>query len=29
VLFVRMEDSPSRWGQWRQLREQVAAQDRD
>ena len=21
VLFVRMEDSPSRWGQWRQLRE--------
>jgi len=21
VLFVRVDDSPSRWGQWRQLRE--------
>ena len=30
VLFVRMDDSPSRWGQWKQLREtQVALQDRD
>jgi hypothetical protein len=29
VLFVRVEDSPSRWGQWRQLREQVALQQRD
>jgi hypothetical protein len=25
VLFVRMDESPSRWGEWRQLREQVAA----
>jgi hypothetical protein len=24
VLFVRVDASPSRWGQWRQLREQVA-----
>lgn len=24
VLFVRVDDSPSRWGQWRQRREQVA-----
>ena len=24
VLFVRVDDSPSRWGRWRQLREQVA-----
>lgn len=24
VLFVRMDESPSRWGQWRQRREQVA-----
>lgn len=30
VLFVRVEDSPSRWGQWRQLRDpQLALQDRD
>lgn len=29
VLFVRMEHSPSRWGQWRHLREQVALQERD
>ena len=30
VYFVRMDDSPSRWGQWKQLREQqVAFQDRD
>jgi hypothetical protein len=28
VLFVRMDDSPSRWGQWRQYREQVAWQER-
>lgn len=29
VLFVRVEDSPSRWGRWRELREpQVAWQDR-
>jgi hypothetical protein len=25
VLFVRIDESPSRWGQWRQRREQVAA----
>jgi hypothetical protein len=24
VLFVRVQDSPSRWGQWRQFREQLA-----
>jgi hypothetical protein len=24
VLFVRIDQSPSRWGQWRQLRDQVA-----
>ena len=24
VLFVRVDGSPSRWGQWRQRREQVA-----
>lgn len=24
VLFIRVEDSPSRWGQWRQFREQLA-----
>lgn len=30
VLFVRVDDSPSRWGQWRQLREsQVALRERD
>ena len=30
VLFVRVDDSPSRWGRWRQLREpQVALRERD
>ena len=30
VLFVRVDNSPSRWGQWKQLRDpQVALQDRD
>ena len=30
VYFVRMDNSPSRWGQWKQLREpQFALQDRD
>lgn len=29
VLFVRVDDSPSRWGQWRQKREQVAWQQRE
>jgi hypothetical protein len=29
VLFVRMQDSPSRWGQWRQRRQQLALQERD
>jgi hypothetical protein len=30
VLFVRVEDSPSRWGRWRQLREpQWAVRARD
>jgi hypothetical protein len=30
VLFVRVEDSPSRWGRWRQLREpQWALRARD
>jgi hypothetical protein len=29
VLFVRMDDSPSRWGQWKHRREQVALQERD
>jgi hypothetical protein len=29
VLFVRVDDSPSRWGQWRQRRDQVALQERD
>ena len=24
VLFVRVDKSPSRWGEWRQLRDQVA-----
>ena len=24
VLFIRVEDSPSRWGTWRQFRDQVA-----
>ena len=27
VLFVRVEDSPSRWGQWRQFRDQLALHD--
>jgi hypothetical protein len=30
VLFVRVDDSPSRWGQWRQLRDpELALQVRD
>ncbi|QJW84001.1 hypothetical protein HK414_08835 [Ramlibacter terrae] len=29
VLFVRMDASPSRWGQWRQYREDVALQERE
>jgi hypothetical protein len=29
VLFVRVDDSPSRWGQWKHRREQVALQERD
>ena len=30
VLFVRVDDSPSRWGQWKQLRDpQVALHERD
>jgi hypothetical protein len=29
VLFVRMDDSPSRWGKWRHLRDQLALQERD
>ena len=29
VLFVRVDDSPSRWGQWRHRREQVALQEQD
>lgn len=29
VLFVRVDDSPSRWGRWRHLRDQVALQERD
>jgi hypothetical protein len=29
VLFVRVDDSPSRWGQWRHRRDQVALQERD
>jgi hypothetical protein len=30
VLFVRVDDSPSRWGQWKQLREpQLALRERD
>ena len=29
VLFVRVEQSPSRWGNWRHLRDQVALQDRE
>ena len=27
VLFVRVDQSPSRWGQWRQLRERFAPQE--
>ena len=27
VLFIRVKDSPSRWGNWRQFREQVAQAD--
>jgi len=27
VLFIRVEDSPSRWGQWRQFRDQLALHD--
>ena len=29
VLFVRMDDSPSRWGRWRLLREQLALHGHD
>lgn len=29
VLFVRVDDSPSRWGSWRVLREDVAVRGRD
>jgi hypothetical protein len=30
VLFVRIEDSPSRWGRWKQFREpQLALQEQD
>jgi hypothetical protein len=29
VLFVRMDDSPSRWGHWRLLREQLALHGHD
>jgi len=29
VLFVRVADSPSRWGQWRHRRDQLALQERD
>jgi hypothetical protein len=29
VLFVRVDESPSRWGQWRQLRDQLAAREQD
>ena len=29
VLFIRVDDSPSRWGKWRERREQVALQERD
>lgn len=29
VLFVRVDNSPSRWGQWRHLRDQVALGERD
>lgn len=29
VLFVRMDRSPSQWGKWRHLREDVALQEQD
>lgn len=29
VLFVRMDNSPSRWGRWKQLREQFALHERE
>lgn len=29
VLFVRMDESPGRWGRWRQYRDDVALQERD
>lgn len=29
VLFVRMDRSPSQWGKWRHLREDVAWQEQD
>lgn len=29
VLFVRVDKSPSRWGKWSRLREQVALQEAD
>lgn len=29
VLFVRVDRSPSRWGEWRQLRDHVAWEERD
>ena len=29
LLFVRMDQSPSRWGRWRHLREDVALQEHD
>ena len=28
VLFIRVDDSPSRWGKWRERREQVALHQR-
>ncbi|MCG2593230.1 hypothetical protein LZ009_10600 [Ramlibacter sp. XY19] len=27
VLFIRVQDSPSRWGEWRQFRDQLALHD--
>jgi hypothetical protein len=29
VLFVRVDDSPSRWGRWRALREDLALRVHD
>lgn len=29
VLFVRVDQSPSRWGKWRHLRDEVALQEQD